>query len=81
MAAVKLDPKPVSELASALAAPPATLTEACGAPAELPEGPLSAGAVERAWAADIVALHSCRERHRAVTEFYRQRDAGLAGTK
>lgn len=79
--AVKIDAKPVSELASALAAPPASLIAACQDPVDLPDGPMSAGAVERAMAADRAALASCVERHAATVEFYRARDAGLAGVK
>jgi len=69
----------VTELGSQLAKPPTPLIEDCPAVAELPDGPLSAGAVERAWAQDRSALVSCHDRHGAIVQFYHDRDAGLAG--
>lgn len=59
--------------------PDARLTAACSRPVDLPDGPMSAGAVERAWSRDRIALDDCRRRHGAVVIFYRERDAGLSG--
>jgi hypothetical protein len=76
---VAIDAKPVTELASPLAEPPAALAAECEDPAALPDKALSAGEVERLWAKDRAALVSCRDRHSGAMRFYARRDAGLAG--
>lgn len=78
---VRIDAKPVVELASPLAAPPTSLTIPCRSPAEIAADALSAGAVERLWGEDRASLAACGARYRAMIDFYRQRDAGLAGQK
>lgn len=75
---VSIDSRPVVELSSALAEPPAALVAECAAPVTIPPGAISAGAVERLWAADRIELDLCGRRHAALGEFYRRRDAGLA---
>jgi hypothetical protein len=45
----------------------------------VPDADLSAGAVERLWAADRVSLAACGARKAALGGFYHDRDAGLAG--
>ena len=76
---VQIDSKPVTELNSVLAAPPAEFAAPCDGPTAVPDTALSAGAVERLWAADRASLASCSDHHADETEFYRKRDAGLAG--
>ena len=76
-----IDGKPVTELADPAMQPPAALTAPCDAPVALPDAAMSAGAVERGWAADRGALAMCGARHQAETEFYAKRDAALAGKK
>lgn len=76
---VGIDPKPVLELRSALATPPPALSAECGQAAELPAGAMSAGAVERAWAADRAALGECRLKHKGIVEMYDNVRRGLAG--
>lgn len=78
-ASTRLDGKPVKELGTVFARPPAALEEECRDPVLLPDGPLSAGASERAWVDDRLSLVSCAESKAALSEFYRSRDAGLAG--
>lgn len=73
----RLDSRPVSELRHA--APPDALTEPCDAPAELPDGPMSAGAALRAAGHDRAALVSCQEKHRGLVDYDRNLRAGLAG--
>ena len=76
---MRLDAKPVTELAGQRAAPPNELTATCTKPVELKAGALSAGAVERLWAADRTELAVCKLKHKSVVDFYRNRDAALAG--
>ena len=73
----RLDSRPVVELRGADA--PAALAQSCEGPADLKEAPLSAGAVERTWARDRSALASCARSQKAVVDFYKLRDQGLAG--
>lgn len=70
---------PISELKGALAAPPVTLSAPCVSPSDLPDGPLSAGAVERAWAQDRSELMHCGVKHEKTVEFYKVLLKGLAG--
>jgi len=77
--AMRIDGNPVAELASPLALPPAALSMPCAAAVELPDGALSAGAIERLWARDRAALAACGDRHGALVRYYTARDAGLAG--
>lgn len=74
-----MDRRPVIELKSAIAAPPSTLSADCSYPADLPDSALSAGATMVLWAQDRISLLSCRDRHSALREFYRDRDSRLAG--
>jgi hypothetical protein len=76
-ASTKLDSRPVEELRGADA--PAALTQPCEGPVDLPGEALSAGAVERTWARDRSALAACAQAQRAVVDFYKLRDQGLAG--
>jgi hypothetical protein len=76
---IQIDPKPITELSSPLADPPAGLSVGCERPVPVPDAPLSAGAVERLWAADRVSLAACGAGKAALSGFYRGRDAGLAG--
>lgn len=76
---VRLDTKPVSQLAGASAQPPAALTIPCDPPVPLPDSAMSAGAVERGWAQDRVSLMDCGTKHSDLLRFYQDRDAGLAG--
>lgn len=69
----------MTELGSVLAAPPPAISADCGVPVDLPDAALSAGAVERLWAADRIALMDCGDKHHAAIEFYAKRDKGLAG--
>lgn len=80
-ASSKLDARPVIELASPAAAPPASLVAPCDSPVEFAAGALGAGTVEFLWSSDRAALAACGGRHKAVVEFYRERDAGLAGER
>jgi hypothetical protein len=77
-AASAVDSKPVVQLSKVTAAPPAGLTRACDDPATIPDGPASAGSVERLWAKDRASLVSCKGRHAAVVSFYAKRDKGLS---
>lgn len=74
-----IDKRPVVELATPAADPPAELAGDCGKPVDVPDDALSAGAVERLWAEDRAALENCREQHQGLARFYRDRDKGLAG--
>ena len=76
---VRIDAKPVTELASPQASLPPELAVSCPRPIDLSAGPLSAGAVERAWGQDRAELLSCGARFDAALTFYRTRDNGLAG--
>lgn len=76
---ISADGRPVAELASPMARPPAALAAACARPVELPEGAMSAGAIERYWARDRAALAACASRHAAAMLFYDNRDRALAG--
>ena len=60
--------------------PPLNLTAECKRPVRLPEGtPLRQAQVEGQWGRDRKNLVDCAERHRLVVNFYRTRDALLAG--
>ena len=76
---IRLDARPVEELRSALAQPPAALVLPCDDPIILPDGPLNAGPAERGWIIDRFALLTCGDRLAALRRFYEIRDAGLAG--
>lgn len=65
--------------APTLEPPPASLERPCASPVELAEGNLSAGDVTGQWARDRVSLVRCRDRHGALVQFYRARDAALRG--
>jgi hypothetical protein len=49
----------------------------CADPANLPNGGLSQRDVERFWSKDRVNLIQCGDRHAALRDFYRGRDAAL----
>lgn len=70
----------MQELGSALARPPADLSEACAQPVPV-SGPLDRGTVRQLWSEDRAALGDCRRKHAALDAFYRTRDAALAGKK
>jgi hypothetical protein len=74
-----VDTRPVVELQNAAAGAPTGLLADCADPADIPAGPISAGAVERVMAGDRTSLVDCKARHGALRDFYRARDAGLAG--
>ncbi len=77
---VRIDSKPVLELAGDRAKPDPDLTAPCADPVEL-RGyqELHAGPVERFWFVDRAGLVDCGARKAAVQKFYDDRDAGLAG--
>lgn len=74
-----IDGKAVTELNDAAAQPPAALTAPCEPATDIPTGPLNAGPAERLWERDRASLQVCGARHSAVVDFYKRRDAGLAG--
>jgi len=78
-----VDGKPVSELRSPAAQPPASIVQACASPASLTADMagkgMSAGQVERLWAGDRNALEACRQRHGALVKFIQDRDRALIG--
>jgi len=76
---VQIDSKPVVELGSVLAAPPAELAAHCDDPVAVPDAAIAAGATERLWAQDRASLVTCGGRHSGLAQFYAKRDAGLAG--
>jgi hypothetical protein len=49
----------------------------CADPANLPNGRLSQRDVERFWSKDRVNLIQCGDRHAALRDFYKGRDAAL----
>ena len=63
--------------------PPEALRTPCKAPIELVsdrrDGGMSTGAVERAFAADRIALMECGEKLKYLTDYYRSISAILAG--
>lgn len=73
---ILLDSRPVSQLAQAQA--PSLLLKPCAHPVDV-TGRLSAGAVERNWSTDRIALKDCGEKKDALAEFYGSLAAGLAG--
>ena len=75
---VRVDTKAVTELNDVRAQAPEAFTRPCHAPVDL-VGELSAGAVEKLWAQDRIALVACRDEHDLYVGFIRRRDAGLAG--
>ena len=80
---VAVDPRPIVELADPNMQPPAALTAACQTEiaALFPDGAMNAGPAERATETVIAWLLDCAARHQAETDFYRTRDAKLAGAK
>jgi hypothetical protein len=76
-----LDAKRPAELATPAAQPPSGLERPCAAPVRLAGKPMSAGEVERHWGKDRVSLAECKARHKALADWRRKRDAGLAGQK
>lgn len=75
----KLDSRPVAELKHA--APPEALTEPCDDPAELPDGPMSAGAALRATGRDRAALVSCKSKHQGLVDYDAKLRAGLSSNR
>lgn len=71
--------QPIQELKRDDAKPPAKLTKNCRTPTDLPSRDLSAGEVERLWGDDRVSLIVCGRKHRALRDFYRNRDKLLSG--
>ncbi|TGR33663.1 anaerobic dehydrogenase [Mesorhizobium sp. M8A.F.Ca.ET.202.01.1.1] len=53
----------------------------CLGPVRLPKGELKQGDVERLWISDRKALIQCGGRHKALRDFYHDRDAALRGGK
>lgn len=66
-------------LQNPLLQPPAQFTAECDPPAEIPPGPMSAGAAERLVAHDRSALFDCRDRQAALSGFVRDLLARLGG--
>lgn len=58
--------------------PPAEAARPCADPVRIPSGRLAAGATERLWRQDRVALVSCGRSKNQVLEFYADRDARIA---
>jgi hypothetical protein len=81
---LKVDAEPVKELGLAIAQPPAELTAACDAPADLSAWlgrPMPAGPTERLWGVDRAALADCAVRKSRLQLFYANRDSALAGRR
>jgi hypothetical protein len=76
-----VDPKPVVQLKEGKAQPPQELTKVCDDPVRLPKDRAGAGLVERLWGKDRTALRECGQRNRELVQFYKDRDARLAGDK
>lgn len=56
---------------------PATLRKACDDPVKLPPGRMAQSGVEKNWTRDRAALANCKGRHKAVVDFYVNRDKAL----
>ncbi|MBZ9659757.1 dehydrogenase [Mesorhizobium sp. ESP-6-4] len=63
----------------ALSDPDRTLVAECLGPVRLPKGALTQRHVERLWIMDRKALIECGRRHKALRDFYAERDAALRG--
>lgn len=59
---------------------PADLARDCPAPVRLPEVDTVQEDAEALWSTDRANLADCRKRKKAEGDYYKQRDAGLAGT-
>lgn len=59
--------------------PPTAFTAPIPVPVRLPGRAITRGEVERAWARDRAALVTGRRRHAALADWYKTRDAALAG--
>jgi hypothetical protein len=82
MHSAAVDGRPVEELRSPAAQPPASIITSCSRPVDLQgasKSGMSAGEVERLWARDRSALEQCRQRHGALIAFMKDRDAALSG--
>lgn len=62
-----------------LTEPDRALVRACLGPVRLPQGELLQKDVERLWIADRKALIECGRRHKALRDFYAERDAAVRG--
>jgi hypothetical protein len=74
-----VDGQPVVELATPAAQPSAQAAAPCADPVSIPHRAISAGEVQRLWGRDRVALTACGQAKADLAEFYRDRDARLAG--
>ena len=62
-----------------LTEPDRALVRDCLGPVRLPQGTLTQGDVERLWIGDRKALIECGRRHKALRDFYAERDAAVRG--
>ena len=60
-----------------LDAPDSYATQACVPPAGLPVGEMTQRDIERFWSRDRMSLVDCAARHRALRDYYAERDAYL----
>ena len=60
-----------------LADAPISLRKECEGPAKLPPGRMTQAGVEKNWTRDRAALAKCKSRHKAVVDFYVNRDRAL----
>ncbi len=60
-----------------LADAPFSLRKECDAPVKLPPGGMTRSGVEKNWTRDRAALANCKGRHKAVVDFYVNRDKAL----
>lgn len=53
--------------------------QVCVPPANLPVGEMTQRDIERFWSRDRMSLADCAARHKALVDYYTQRDAYLRG--